>query len=69
MSTHCTGFLTAERSIAFIAAAVAQRPDFGFKVVLRAAAGCVRPAARPPPPCLLNVEALGCASCLLLCRY
>ena len=52
MSTHCTGFLTAERSIAFIAAAVAQRPDFGFKVVLRAAAGCVRPAARPPPALL-----------------
>lgn len=52
MSTHCTGFLTAERSIDFIAAAVARRPDLGFRVVLHAAAGCVRQARlEPAPPC------------------
>lgn len=44
MSTHCAGFLTAERSIDFLAAAVAGQPDLGFRVVLHAAAGCVRQA-------------------------
>jgi len=43
MSTHCAGFLTAERAIDFIAAAVNKRPDLGFRVDIRAAAGCVRP--------------------------
>lgn len=49
MSSHCAGFLTAERAIGFIAAAVAKRPDLTFQVVLRAAAGCVRPEPRKQP--------------------